>query len=227
MTPPYNQKEDKIMVKIFRNSNMQELSREVSDFYNRQGRIGNRLGNAKLHRMENGDVVVTLSYTGKEDDGRQIDDIEDRKHILITKIADTDSTEINEFLKAHEDGYFVAQPYFDAFGNELLCFMVATKITQVNDDWGDDDEDDEDDEDYSLVESEIELETGDKIVLPSRSEVESHKTCPDFEENNGVMTLCSGCPAAANKEDANDSASVPSIPVIPSAEDNGDDPWFN
>ena len=151
------------MVKIFRNMDTKALSAEVSAFYNRAGRIGNHPGNAKLHLFANGEVGVTVPYwENKVDDGRQIDDIEDRKHIFIAKISGTDDTEINQFLRDHKDGFNVSQPYIEAIGDELLVFIAATKIVLVDDEWDDDEDDDEDGNDET---------TGDDAVVDNTASV--------------------------------------------------------
>lgn len=166
------------MIKIFRNSDTKALSEDVAAFYNRQGRIGNHLGNAKLHLMENGEIAVTISYSGKIDDGRQIDDIEDRKSIFITKVDGTDAGEIDAFLEMHKDDY-VSQPYITAVGNSLLVFIAATKIVPIQDTWNDDDDDDEDNDNGANDDPSSVVSQPVSAPVPAPVTTEADTTAPD------------------------------------------------
>ena len=198
-----NQKEDIKMARYnyFSNTDPKALAKELSSFYNRQGRIGNHPGYAKMFVYEDGTIVATVPLNGNvEDDGRQIDDIEERKDFFIgyaSSQADFDDG-INAFLKEHEEGYSVSAPYQEAVGNHLFIFISATKIVPISDDWDDEydyDEDNDEDEDYDDEKSELDSEAVSAQVLTDLGldAPQAAHTC----SSNQPTDACASCPKAA------------------------------
>lgn len=133
------------MVKLFRGTETQ-IAAEMAAFYNRQGAIGNRVANAKLLTYEDGSIGMSVKYTGKVDDGRQIDGILDKKSFLIYRTSGTDTSPVDEFLRVHgEAGDDMSVPFVTTVGNDTIYFVAANKMIPHNDAWNNDSDDDEDD----------------------------------------------------------------------------------
>lgn len=124
------------MLKLFRGTE-EEISTALTAFFNRQGRIGNRVGNAKILTYEDGSIGVSVPYFGDViDDGRQIDDIEDRKSFLLYRTSGTDTTPVDQFIKDHTDaGDDVSRPFVMTVKNDTLYFVAASKVVSVRDAW--------------------------------------------------------------------------------------------
>ena len=136
------------MVKLFRANVGDEasLAESLAAFYNRQGRIGNRIGNAKILSYADNSIGISVPYSGIVDDGRQIDDIEDRKSFLIYRTGDCDTTSVDKFIADHtEAGDDVSRPYICTIGNDTLYFVAACKIVPHADSWSANDDADDDD----------------------------------------------------------------------------------
>lgn len=113
-----------------------KVSQEISAYYNRQGRIGNSVANMKLVVKNNGSITAIVSSEGKADDGRQIDDIEDRKTVQIIRVApgSGDEEKVAAFTNTHNElGDIIARPFITAAGDDTVYLMIATK--RVVNDW--------------------------------------------------------------------------------------------
>lgn len=136
-----------------------KLADQMSAFYNRQGKIGNHVGCAKILVYEDGSIGASIPYYGdKDDDGRQIDGIEERKSFLICLVPDCDTALVDKFYADHADGYDISKPFIQPVGTETLYFIAATKRPVVADDC-DDELDDEDDESTDSESDDVSADT--------------------------------------------------------------------
>lgn len=135
------------MIKLFRGTE-KEIETAMTEFYNRQGRIGNRVGNAKILVYGNGSIGVSVPYSGDViDDGRQIDDIEERKTFLLYRTSGTDTTPVDSFVKEHKDaGDDVSRTFITVAGDDTVYFVAAAKVIPHVDPWASSDNDDADDD---------------------------------------------------------------------------------
>lgn len=135
-------------VKVF-TGNDEQVAKDLGAFYNRQGKMGNRIENAKLHIMPDGSIKATVIWSGKEDDGRDLEGIEARKAFGIFRIldGDTENAAIADFYEQYsvENNYSINTPFVTTTEKDILFFIVATKIpVAATSDYDDDDEDEDD-----------------------------------------------------------------------------------
>ena len=104
---------------------------KITELYNRHGFIGNSLDNVKVHIHPNEDLTLTFCSTGKVDDGRELDGIEERKGFGLFRVVDGDMTQVNAFAQEHEDDD-LSRPFVAPIGQDILYFFAFSKRRTYN-----------------------------------------------------------------------------------------------
>ncbi len=148
-----------------------KLSAKMAEFFNRQGKIGNHVGCAKILVYADGSIGASIPYYGdKDDDGRQIEGIEERKSFLICLVTDCDTALVDKFYVDHADGYDISKPFIQAVGNETLYFIAATKRPSDEDNLDEDEIDTDEESDFSNAESVSEAATDSRETVEETAE---------------------------------------------------------
>ena len=126
------------------------VAKELADFYNRQGFIGNTVSRAITVAAGN-DLVISVFAEGKEDDGRQLDGIEERRKVKIVRITpgeeNAGAAEIAKFY--NEENALdrrTSRATIVPAGEDVIYIMFSDKGCQPDDLDDDEDEDYEDDD---------------------------------------------------------------------------------
>jgi hypothetical protein len=127
--------------------NEAQAAKELADFYNRHGAMGDRLGNTKVIVKPSGNVTLVTQYeSDKDDDGRVIEGMEERKFFGLFRVSD-DASEVAAWINTQNElGNNVARPFVTAAGEDTLYFMASCVAPKY--DWDDDEDEENEDDDW-------------------------------------------------------------------------------
>ena len=122
--------------------NMEDVSRKIAEFYNRNNFIGNHPDTMRFTAV--GDVLVgTVSLTVNDisrlDDGRELPDMEERKNVFIGMASPVNEDElkqldekINGFLKLAADENKNCSQIIKLPVGQYIAYIVFTDVRPAN-----------------------------------------------------------------------------------------------